>query len=230
MFKTVILAGGKGERLRPLTNSVPKSMIKINSKPFLHYLIELLKGNQITNFVFCVGYLKEKIMDDLGDGSRFGIKIEYSIEKDFLGTGGALKNAKGYLPDRFMLLYGDSYLPIDYAKLNEFCLMYNQEGVVVCYDNNEKIAENNISIDKTRMVTRYNKRNPDKDMNYLEAGVLVLKKEVLNLIPEGRAVSLEEEVFPILIKEKQLLAYPVSQRFYDIGTSVRLRQIEEVLA
>jgi NDP-sugar pyrophosphorylase family protein len=229
MPKAVILAGGRGERLKPITDSTPKPMIRIKGKPFLEHQLELLKKNKISEILFCVGYRKDAIMDYFGDGSRFGLTIEYSIENGFLGTAGALKLAEDHLPADFILLYGDSYLPIDYLELAEFWARCSCNALTVCYDNSVKIAENNIYLAPDGRIGAYSKRNPVTQANYVEAGVSVLRKEILNLIPAGRAVSLEEEIFPVLIKAQQLNGYPTSQRYYDIGTPARLKEIEGIL-
>jgi NDP-sugar pyrophosphorylase family protein len=230
MLKAVILAGGRGERLKPITDSTPKPMIIIKGKPFLEYQLAMLKKNKINEILLCVGYRKDTIMEYFGDGSRFGLKIEYSIENQFLGTGGALKLAKKYLPADFILLYGDSYLPIDYVKLADAWSQSSSSGLVVCYDNSLRIAANNICLNPDGSIASYSKRYPDGKANYVEAGVSILRKEVLNLIPEKRAVvSLEEEIFPALVKAGLLNGYPVNQRYYDIGTPGRLKEIEGIL-
>ena len=229
MLKAVILAGGRGERLKPITDSTPKPMIRIKGKPFLEHQLELLKNNKISEILLCVGYRKDAIMDYFGDGCRFGLTIEYSIENGFLGTAGALKQAKDYLPADFILLYGDSYLPIDYIELIKFWARCSCNALVVCYDNSVKIAENNIYLGPDGRIGSYSKRNPVTQANYVEAGVSLLRKEVLNLIPAGREVSLEEEIFPVLIQAQQLNGYPISQRYYDIGTPGRLKEIEGIL-
>lgn len=213
----------------PITDTIPKPMIEIKGRPFLGHQISLLRKNGITEILLCVGYLREKIMDYFEDGSRFGVKIEYSIEEDFLGTGGALKKAERYLPKEFILLYGDSYLPVDYRAVVNFWSEHEVEGLVVCYDNRENIAQNNISLDSSKFVTLYNKRNPDKNMNYVEAGVALLKRKAIEDMPAGRAVSLEEEIFPVLIKRRCLMGYPADVRFYDIGTHKGLEEIEGAL-
>ncbi len=225
MLKAVILAGGRGERLKPITDSIPKPMVKIKGRPFLEHQLELLKKNKIGEILLCVGYRKDAIMDYFGDGCRLGLTIEYSIENGFLGTAGALRQARDYLPADFILLYGDSYLPIDYLELMEFWARCSCNALTVCYDNSVKIAKNNIYLDPDGRIGSYNKRNPVTQANYVEAGVSVLRKEVLHLIPAGRAVSLEEEIFPVLIKTQQLNGYPTSQRYYDIGTPEGLAEI-----
>lgn len=229
MTKAVILAGGRGIRLSPITDSIPKPMMPIGDKPFLYYLLEMLKKNKINEAVLCVGYLKDKIMDYFGDGSRFGLRLEYSAEEEFLGTAGALKLAEGLLPEDFILFYGDSYLPIDYQALFDIWAGSKARALAVCYDNKLEIAGNNVFLDEAGFIRSYDKHRADKKMNYVEAGVILFKKDVLKLIPEDKAVSLEEDIFPELIKQGSLKGYPVSQRFYDIGTPRRLEEIKGAL-
>lgn len=231
MLKAVILAGGRGLRLKPLTDTIPKPMVEIKGKPFLQYQLELLKKNKVLDILICVGYLKEKIIDYFSDGSKFGVRIEYSAEKTFLGTGGALKIAEKQLDKDFILLYGDSYLPIDYIALADTWsgMQGAYAGMVVCYDNKDTIAKNNIYLDHKNIVKRYDKRNPGAEMNYVEAGVVTMNREVLRLVSGGKAVSLEEEIFPTLIKDRKLKGYPTNQRYYDIGSMQGLKEIEGVL-
>ncbi len=231
MLQAVILAGGRGIRLKPLTDTVPKPMVEIKGRPFLLYQIELLKKNKILEILLCVGYLKEQIVDYFGDGSRFGVRIRYSVENSFLGTGGALKIAEKLLDENFILLYGDSYLPIDYVALRDAWsgLQGAYAGMVVCYDNKSAIAENNIYLDHNGIVKRYDKRDPGREMNCVEAGVAIMKREVLRLAPGGEAVSLEADLFPILIRDGRLRGYATNQRYYDIGTMQGLKEIEGAL-
>lgn len=229
-MQAVILCGGKGVRLRPLTSKVPKPIVPINGRPFLEHQILYLKKHGIKDFVFCAGYLWEKIKEYFNDGSRFGVKISYSIEHSLLGTGGALKNAKNLLWKKFFVIYGDSYLPINYKKVYEKAEELNKIGVLVVY-NNEKDThvKNNVVLNKDGLVTRYDKEIIDRSMKYVDAGVSVFKKEVLNFIIQSKNVSLEKDVFKKLINAKQLAAIKTKQRFYDIGTAKRLKEIEKIL-
>ena len=228
-MQAVILAGGKGERLLPLTNGIPKPMVLINDKPYLEYQIEFLKKQGITDIVLLIGYLKEKIMDYFGDGSRFGVSICYSIEQELLGTGGALKNAEHLLRDVFFVIYGDSFLPIELSDVWELFLLFQKKSLIVVYTNEEDTSvRNNVSLDDDNAVISYEKNSP-RQLDYVEAGVLMLQKEVLEMIPDNAKVSLEEEIFPKLIKKQQLIAFITDQRFYDIGTPERLEKIKEVL-
>lgn len=228
-MQAVILAGGLGTRLKPLTNAVPKPMMRIQNKPFLEYQIALLKKQDIKKIVLCIGYLHEQIEEYFGDGAKWGISITYAIEDQSLGTGGALKKAQGLLQREFLLLYGDSYLPIDYIEIIKEFHHSKKIGLMVVYDNHEPIdALNNVAVQGTE-VREYNKQQKKPEFNGVEAGVLVFKKEIVNLMPNKEIFSLEEEVFPKLIEQHEMAAVMTRQRFYDIGTLQRLKYAEEIL-
>ena len=132
-MQVAILAGGLGTRLYPLTEPVPKSMLLIEEKPFLQYQLELLAVHGVCKVVLCVGHLGEQIRDYFGAGSRFGMHIVYSDEKErALGTAGALKFAEDLLADQFFVLFGDSYLMLDYAAIWGYFKQHKQEVGVEC--------------------------------------------------------------------------------------------------
>ncbi|MBN1804562.1 MAG: NTP transferase domain-containing protein [Sedimentisphaerales bacterium] len=223
--QVVILAGGLGTRLRPLTESVPKPMVTIHGIPFLQYQLELIKSYGFAEILILAGYLGKCIEAYFGDGAKFGLNVRYSYEKIPLGTGGALKNAENELKEEFLLLNGDTFLPIDYRDLTECFYQSGKTGLIVVYENSENIAPDNIAFHKSHLVSGYDKKNTTS-MTHVDAGVIMLKKEVLDLIPEAMKCSLEEEIFHKLIEEKNLLAYPTDQRFYDIGCFRELEVFE----
>ncbi len=227
-MQTVILAGGKGTRLKPLTYQIPKSLVPIHGKPFLHYQLEFIKSFNLNNVLLLVSYLGDQIEDYFGDGSRFGLKIEYSYEEIPLGTGGALKNAGDKLSDEFLLLNGDTYLPIDYDAFIKYFKEFDKIGTITAYDNPEEIVPNNIAVGISNLVVNYNKKD-SRGMTHVDAGVMVFKKELLNFIPEGQTSSLEENTFNELIKRKELAAFVINQRFYDMGNFKELEVIKGVL-
>ncbi|MCK6468147.1 MAG: NTP transferase domain-containing protein [Candidatus Brocadia sinica] len=227
-IQAAILAGGKGTRLRPITYEIPKSMVQVHGKPFLLHLLELLKPFGIKRVLLLTGYLGKEIEKYFGDGSAFGLKIEYSYEETSLGTGGALKNAEDKLGKEFIVLNGDTFLPIDYGELVKYFRESKKIGAVTVYKNIDRIVPNNIIIDTSNIVTAYNKKNPD-GMAYVDAGVAVFKKNVLDLIPHGCSCSLEEEIFGKLIEMKELVAFPTEHRFYDMGSFKGLEAAERVL-
>jgi NDP-sugar pyrophosphorylase family protein len=228
----VILAGGLGTRLWPITNEIPKPMVPVAGAPFLEHQLRLLRQQGITDIVLLTGHLGERIRDYFGDGAEFGLSIRYSRETTPMGTGGALREAADRLADRFLLLYGDSLLPIDYVDLLNVHRDTRTEGLVAVCDN--RLADtdviNNIALDEHGFVVRYEKDKPgDSQLTHVEAGVLALSRSVLSLIPPG-FVSLEHELYPKLIAQHQLAAYRTHQRFYDIGTPARLRVVEAFLS
>lgn len=230
-MQAVILAGGLGTRLWPLTERVPKPMMPVAGAPYLQHQLLLLRSQGIRDVVLLIGYLGGQIVDYFGDGDRFGLSIRYAFEETPLGTGGALRAAAGLLHDSFLLLYGDSYLPIRYGPVTEVLEGSAAEGVVVVYDNGieDTTVANNIAIDGAGRIVRYDKQaHADPALRYVEAGVLAFRAATIARVPPG-VVSLEKDVFPVLIERRGLLAYPTQQRFYDIGTPDRLKAIEEFL-
>ena len=217
MNQAVIICGGLGTRLGSLTHDIPKSMVPINDKPFLEYLVGYFKKQGVKRFVFCAGHLHERIISHFGDGAALDVDIEYSIEREPLGTGGALLNALDFLDEDFIVSYGDSYLPIELAPLVDLYLKRYAEGVITVYDNNENIARNNVRLAKTGLVLEYNKEYPDEFMNGVEAGLSVLARSSLKMAID-KSFSMEMDIFPKLINRKRLFGLLVSQRFYDIGT------------
>ena len=205
-------------------------MVPVLGKPFLVYQLELLKSYEITDIVLSIGYLGNQIRDYFGNGSKMGIQITYSFEERPMGTGGGIKLASHLLRDEFFVIYGDSYLPIDYREVEDFFKSSGKIGLLVAYDNRwgDTMVPCNFSIGENMLVTKYKKGSNDKDLYLVEAGVLAFKKRVLDLIPDGKPLSLEEEIFSVLIAQKELIAFITSQRFYDIGLPDRLQKFEKL--
>ncbi|MBW8000510.1 MAG: NTP transferase domain-containing protein [Planctomycetes bacterium] len=228
-MQTVILAGGIGTRLRPLTHKIPKPMVKVHNKPFLEHLLQLVKSYGLSDILILASYLGTQIEDYFGDGSSFGLKIKYSYEETPLGTGGALKNAEKMLANNFVLLNGDTLLPINYSDLVEQFQSLGKLGVIVAYSNPEKTIKNNLSVADNGSVLKYDKANA-QDMTHIDAGVIVLNKKVLGYISDKSICSLESEIFPQLIQNHQLHAFKTEHKFYDMGSMEGLKNIEEILA
>ncbi len=213
----MILCGGLGTRLHPVTHDIPKSMMPIQDRPFLEYLVEHVKKQGIGRFLFCTGHLHEQIETHFGNGIAFDVEILYSIEQEPLGTGGALLNATQLLDDIFFVSYGDSLLPIDLAPMVELFSVQTALGVITVYDNHDKITVNNVHLADDGLVLAYNKKESIAEMNGVEAGVSLLSKTVLELAID-RKFSLETDIFPKLINRGRLFGLLTPQRFYDIGT------------
>lgn len=226
--QAVILAGGRGERLRPLTNDKPKPMVLINGKPFLEYLIKMLKENGILEIVILVGYLSEKITEYFGDGSKFGIRIKYSIGTIEDETGTRIRNAASLLDDEFLLMYCDNYWPLNLRKLEEFFNAHPSSATVTVYTNKRRITNNNMFVDGDGYVTIYDKSCTNPNLNGVDVGFFILKKKVLDLMPPQN-FSFEKEIFPILIAQRQLSGFQTDERYYSIGSIDRIPLTEAFL-
>jgi NDP-sugar pyrophosphorylase family protein len=195
--------------------------------------LRLLARQSLTDVVILTGYLGRQIEEYFGDGSRLGLQIRYSREPQPLGTGGAIREARQLLSDPFLVIYGDSYLPIEYAIVVERLVGSDAVGLIIVYHDQAGVTSvrPNVAQDSAGRVTRYDKQAAqDPELNYIEAGVLAFRRCVLEDIPPEGAVSLEQQVYPRLIARKALLGMTTTQRFYDIGTPERLRALEELLA
>jgi len=227
-MQMVILAGGLGTRMRPLTEGCPKAMIMVEDKPFLQYQIELLRENRVTEIVLCVGYLADQIKDYFGDGRRFGVDIRYSEEKgQLLGMAGALRNAEPLLCEEFLAMNGDSYLSLDYAEIMSYFKKKDKLGLMVVYRNHDRYEASNVAI-KGELVTTYDRNKMFPWMTYVDAGLWALSQKALCLIPQCCAVS-QEEFFHKLIERNELLAFEVSQRFYEIGSFGGLTEFSQLI-
>ena len=230
-MQVVILAGGLGTRLGDVTRTTPKPMVPVRGIPYLAHQLRLLAQQGLADIVLLTGYLGEQIEEYFGDGGRLGLRIRYSRERQPLGTGGALRHAQPLLAEAFLVIYGDSYLPIDYRAVGG--LLARSPAVMAVHRDpfGETNVRPNVGLEANGAVERYDKRAAGgPGLEYIEAGVLALRRSVLGLIPPAGVVSLEEQIFPILIERRQLQSFPTAQRFYDIGTPERLQAIEAYLA
>jgi len=228
MMQAVILAGGLGTRLRPLTETIPKPMMSIKGRPFLEYELLLLKSHGIHDYVLCVGYLGEKIEEYFGDGSNFGVTIRYSHDT-LAGPAGALKRAEDLLEDIFFVTYGDAYLRLDYEQVMEYFTEKKELGLMTVYENRNNYGKSDLVV-RDGYVVRYDKKKNNEAMNWINFGVSLLRKKALELIPKDRSFVDEEEFYGNLIERKELLAYEVRERFYEIGNPASLQEFEKFVS
>lgn len=200
-MKAVILAGGYGKRLKPLTESIPKPLIEVAGKPIIEWQIGWLKKHGVNEFVICVGYLREKIIEALGSGSRLGVRIGYAVEDEPLGTGGALKNAEHLLKsDRvFLVLNGDVLTTLDPMKLVDRIDGYLAAMALTSLPSPYGIVE----FDETTKLVKKFEEKP-RLPNYINAGVYAFSAAVLQYLPMSG--DLEKITFPVLVERKSLLA------------------------
>jgi NDP-sugar pyrophosphorylase family protein len=228
-MQVVVLAGGRGMRLRPVTDHTPKSLIPVNGRPFLDYQLELFKRSGIRDVVLCVGHLGDQIRKYLGDGDGLGVDIRYSDEGDkLLGTAGAIRKAERFLADEFFLTYGDSYLLLDYRAVMDCFRQRSKLGLMVVYRNRNHLDKSNVIVDGV-LIKVYDKEGRTPGMEYINYGVSVLRKEAIDLIPPDRP-STQEEFYQLLIGQQQLLAFETRQRFFEIGSRQGLDEFRRLVA
>lgn len=213
----LILVGGMATRLEPLSNRIPKSLIEVQGKPFIFYQLEQAKKRGINDVVLCIGNMGNEISNVIGNGDKFGLNIKYSDEgNNLLGTGGAINNAKHLLKDYFFVLYGDSWINADYKKMfNKFQLSENP-AIIAVYKNKDKWDKSNIDV-HNELVTTYKKNHENKKFNYIDYGLSILTKELFYNFDKDEKFDLGE-VYSYLSKQKQLEAFEVYDRFYEIGS------------
>jgi NDP-sugar pyrophosphorylase family protein len=228
MMQAVIMAGGMGTRLGRLTARLPKSLVNIHGRPFLEYQIDLLRKNGIRKVLLCIGHLGEQIKERFGTGRDLGVTIRYSEEgEDLLGTGGALKKAEPLLEERFLLLWGDSYLLLDYRKIWNAFLKAHRLGLMVVYKNSNDRIPSNVAVRDDR-VALYNKWKTHSDMLYIDNGLSAWRKDILGMIPSGKPFEIER-LFQRLSERGEVAAYETEQRFYEVGSISGLGELKRIL-
>jgi histidinol-phosphate phosphatase family protein len=226
--QAVILAGGRGIRLKPITDTIPKPMIAFHGKPFLEYLICQLKDWDIKNILLLLGYLPETVTGYFGNGQSLGVNIQYSITAVDDDTGQRLRYAKDQIDDLFLFLYCDNYCPLDYNKLWESFCSKKISAQITAYLNTDKYTRDNLRIGSDSIIEKYDKSRTDPELSGVDIGYAIIKKEVLEMIPAAN-VNFEKAVYPELVKNRALGAFSTHHRYYSIGNPERLPVTAEFL-
>jgi NDP-sugar pyrophosphorylase family protein len=207
-----------------LTETIPKSLVEIDGEPFLWRQLRLLREKGIDRVVLCVGHLGEKVRDSARDGRAFGLHIDYSFDgATLLGTAGALKKAQSLLGESFFVLYGDSYLPIDWGAVESAFRRAGKAGLMTVYPNQDQWDASNVEFANGRIVA-YNKKIRTQRMRHIDYGLGVLRADALALVPDGEAWDLAT-LYRELLDAGELAGFEALQRFYEIGS---LNGIEEL--
>lgn len=223
-----ILAGGLATRLRPITETIPKSLVPIAGRPMLAHQLEMLHVQGIRRAVLCIGFLGEMIQREFGS-EACGIQLEYSFDGEkLLGTGGAIKRALPKLGEEFFILYGDSYLPIPYAPVVEFFHRSGKLGLMTVYHNQGKYDTSNVVFRDGEIVV-YDKKARLPEMHHIDYGLSLFKSSVFGAYAADHVFDLAE-VMGRLVREKQLAGYEVPERFYEMGSPAGLAELEGLLA
>ena len=228
MLPVAILAGGLAKRLRPITETIPKALVEVAGRPFIEWQLDYLHSQGVTHIVLCLGYLGEQVENLIGNGQRFGLKVDYSHDGErLLGTGGAIKKALPLLGDAFFVFYGDSYLPIGFVDVEKCFLAQNKPALMTVLKNGDRWDRSNVLFSEGELI-EYNKHSPSKDMAYIDYGLGVLSADVLLDYPEDQAFDLAE-LYHRLSLDGRLAGYEVFERFYEIGSLEGLKETEEYL-
>lgn len=220
-----LLAGGLSTRLRPLTETTPKSMVTVAGEPFIAHQMRWLVRQGVERVVICSGFLGEQIEAFVGDGRAFGCAIEYSYDGHPLkGTGGAIRKALPRLGDQFFVLYGDSYLPITFGPVYEAFLRSKKSGLMTVLRNENRWDRSNVEMNDGS-IANYDKRTATARMKHIDYGLGILTPAAF-LRWEAESCFDLSEVYHRLIRAGDLASYEVSQRFYEIGTPEGLRETE----
>jgi N-acetyl-alpha-D-muramate 1-phosphate uridylyltransferase len=222
-----ILAGGLATRLGDAVASTPKPLLPVAGKPFLFHQLELLRRSGAREVVICVGYLGDQIRETVGDGSLFDLSIRYSDDgPSTLGTAGAVRQALPLLGSRFLVLYGDTYLRIDYPAVDRAAQERGLPALMTVLRNEGRWDTSNAAFDGDRVV-RYDKADPDPEMHFIDYGLSVLTPQAMGAEPTASDLSV---IFHTLAGAGDLAGFEATERFYEIGTPASLREADRFLA
>lgn len=225
--QAVVLAGGLATRMRPRTETVPKSLLEVAGRPFVDWQLARLARAGVTEVVMCIAHLGEQIRAHVGDGARFGVRVVYAEEPPgvLLGTAGALRAALPALAPEFVVTYGDSYLPFDYgAPLRMLRAHDDCDGAMAIFHNANRFETSNVITDGT-WVVRYDKTAPDPAFDHVDYGATALRRAVIAALPAGQAHGLDA-VQRALAARHRLRACVARERFFEIGSPAGLAELD----
>jgi D-glycero-D-manno-heptose 1,7-bisphosphate phosphatase len=227
--QAVILAGGRGTRLRPITDTRPKPMVEIHGKPFLEYIVEMLRDQGFERILLLLGYLPEVIRNHFEHGHRWGVEIEYSVTGPDDLTGHRMKVASELLDPCFLLLYCDNYWPMRMDEMWDRFAAADVPAMVTVYSNRDRYSRDSVRVAQDGYVEVFDRSRKSPGLEGIEISYALLKRSVLGLLPEEDALF-EEAVYPQLVEQRKLLAYVSDHRYYSVGSLERLPATERFLA
>jgi NDP-sugar pyrophosphorylase family protein len=234
-MQCVILAGGLGTRMRPLTTRVPKALIPVCDTPFAHYQLTWLAQYGVTEVVYSIAVLGDMIRDFVGDGRRWGLSVTYVEDgQELVGTAGALRRVfdAGLLRDPFLVLYGDSFLPFDFRQLGQAFERQSRPVMMAVYRNQGRFDTGNVEYaDGVVRLYRKGGQGPTPpDLNYIDYGISVVRRAVVaDRVMRGETKDLAD-IYHRLSLEDELAGWEVGERFYEVGSPAGLRDFESWVA
>jgi NDP-sugar pyrophosphorylase family protein len=225
----VILAGGLGTRLGPAFADKPKALAPLLGRPFLEHQLDLLVRNSLTKVLLLIGHKGRQIEEQFGDGRRHGVSLRYRYDGDrLLGTGGALRAALPDLEDELLVLYGDSYLDLDYQAVIQSFRASGKPALMTVYRNQGRYDTSNV-VFKNGHLQKYSKRDRTPDMEFIDYGLSAFERDVFLELREGEASDLAD-LMTSLVARGLMTGLEVTKRFYEIGTPASLAECERYLA
>ncbi len=221
-MKAVVMAGGEGTRLRPLTSNQPKPMVPIVNKPCMEHIIELLAKHGINEIVATVAFLPQNIRGYFGDGSALGVSLEYSVEENPLGTAGSVRNASEHLDDTFIVISGDALTDFDLTELIEFHRQREAMITIALKSVENPLEFGVVIIDEENRIQRFLEKPGWGQVfsDFVNTGIYVLEPEIFDYIPEDTSYDFSKELFPRLLEEgKPMYGYPCEGYWQDIGNT-----------
>jgi histidinol-phosphate phosphatase family protein len=219
--QAVILAGGRGTRMLPYTLTRPKTMIEFHGKPFLEYVIEMLRDHGFDRYLILLGYLPEVIQTYFGDGRRWGIHIDYSISDADTLTSRRVQLAQELIDPYFLLMYCDNYWPMQIDKMWTRFVAAKVPAMVTVYSNKDKFSKDSVIVGEDGLVKVFDRTRKSPRLRGVEISYAILTREVLNLLPE-QEMLIEEALYTELARRGQLAAYVTDHRYYSVGSIERL--------
>lgn len=228
MLPVAILAGGLATRLRPITDRIPKALVEINGEPFIAHQLRLLHSRGIRRVVLCLGYRGEMVRQFVSDGQDFDLQVEYSFDGPALrGTAGAIHQALDLLGSAFFVLYGDSWLPCDYAAVEAAFLRSEKNGLMTVFRNDGQWDSSNVEFTEGRILT-YDKKNRTPRMHYIDYGLGAFQRQAFEGLETGSVHDLAA-LYQDLLARGELAALEVKERFYEIGSVAGIEELSLIL-
>ncbi len=228
LCSVIILAGGLATRLRPMTETIPKALISIHNEPFIYHQLRLLNKQGIRHVILCLGYLGEMVESCVGDGSQFGMTIEYAYDGPMLlGTAGAIKKTLPLLDDVFFVLYGDSYLNCDYLSIQAAFFNMKKPALMTIFHNKNQWDGSNVDYLNGRILS-YSKRSPTPSMSYIDYGLGMFHAQAFDDISITQPYDLSL-IYENLSKKNQLAGIEIKERFFEIGSFTGIKELEYYL-
>ncbi len=228
--QAVILAGGRGTRLQALTLTRPKPMVEFHGKPFLEYIVEMLRDEGFERILMLLGYLPDVIIDHFGDGAQLGVEIDYDVTDADDLTAYRVQHAQDRIDETFLLLYCDNYWPMRFDEMWRKYLESGAAGQITIYSNADKFSRDSVIVGEDGMVKVFDRSRKTPGLKGIEISYAILEKSViLPLLPDHQEL-LEEAVYPALAEQGRLGGFWSEHRYYSVGNRERLPITEEFLA